>query len=259
MGKKITPEIDKQISLLYVDRELTITNIAKILKVSTFAIRSSLIRQGIKIRGRQETIQRLFDKGILQSPMVGKKHKKESKLKIANSVHSTWENKTDQEKAEYGKLRSEIFTKIPDNIKKEMRVKSAQSLRKTTKEGSRLEKFLLGELRKANYKVVFHGKFLKNSNLEVDLFLPEIGICIEVDGPSHYRDIYEDGTHNKVVKADNEKNGLVTTSGLIMIRIKNDFRSLSNTICREIFEKLSNKLKEIQENRPSIENSLIYI
>ena len=61
--------------------------------------------------------------------------------------------------------------------------------------------------------IEYHKKgIVPNSNLEVDIYLPEMGAAIEIDGPSHFLPIWGEEALSKTIKSDNEKNGLAQIS-----------------------------------------------
>ena len=61
-----------------------------------------------------------------------------------------------------------------DRIK--LRESAVPGIKRASVEGSKLEKYIRGELTKANYVIEYHRKgIIPNSNLEIDIYLPEIG------------------------------------------------------------------------------------
>ena len=108
------------------------------------------------------------------------------------------------------------------NEKKQEIIKLANAaVRKSSKEGSKLEKFLLQRLLSDGYRVDFHKEqILSNSKLQLDLFIPGINIAIEVDGPSHFENIWGDQALARNTRYDQKKQGLLIGKGIKLIRIK---------------------------------------
>ena len=113
-----------------------------------------------------------------------------------------------------------------------------------------MEHFLLSELSARKTKVEFHKEqWLQNQNLQVDLYLPEYRAVIEVDGPSHFKPVWGQENLDKNIKADQQKTGLVLSSGLVMIRIKQD-QSLTQRFMRNTLENLLSLLEKIHKDFP---------
>ena len=99
-------------------------------------------------------------------------------------------------------------------------------------------------------RVEFHKEqWLQNQNLQVDLYLPEYRAVIEVDGPSHFKPVWGQENLEKNIKADQQKSGLVLSSGLVMIRIKQN-QSLTQRFMRNTLENLLNLLDKIKNDYP---------
>mgnify|MGYP001606126201 CR=1 FL=1 len=62
----------------------------------------------------------------------------------------------------------------------------------------------------AGFAVQFHKQQLvSHEQLELDLYLPALGVAIEIDGPSHFLPIYGEDALMKTQLASQVKNGLL--------------------------------------------------
>tara|TARA_Y100000361_G_C10954852_1_gene235699 strand:- start:254 stop:562 length:309 start_codon:yes stop_codon:yes gene_type:complete len=99
---------------------------------------------------------------------------------------------------------------------------------------------------------------LLNERLEIDIFLPELSVAIEVDGPSHFYPVWGQESFEKTQRSDNQKSGLILSSGLILIRIKHT-KGLSEKYKREIVVSLNEELEKLKRKFPDKNNRLILI
>ena len=88
--------------------------------------------------------------------------------------------------------------------------------------------------------------------------MPELGVAIEVDGPSHFEPIWGQEALERTQKSDKQKNGLILYSGLVLIRIAQK-KNISEKYKRELMLSLRNNLEEISVKYPSRENRYIEI
>lgn len=109
------------------------------------------------------------------------------------------------------------------------------------------------------YKVDFHKEqMLLNTKLQIDLFLPELNVAIEVDGPSHFLPVWGEDALQRNIKYDNKKSGLILGKGLVLIRIK-QLSDFSPTRAKLLYEQLIANLLNIKNKFPDINNRLIEI
>ena len=83
--------------------------------------------------------------------------------------------------------------------KEQMQRKRVDAIRKSAKEGSKLEKFFQEKLSQAGFNVRMHVVTIPAENLEIDLYIPDLKTIIEVDGPSHFLPIWGE---DKLQKSD---------------------------------------------------------
>jgi very-short-patch-repair endonuclease len=219
--KEMSEQEKKQLlKKMYVDEKKSTYEIQKEIGIDRETVRKHLMKFGIPLRTRQTAIQNAGQKGKLSS-RLGDHHSLEDRLKIATSVRRNWENMSDEEYEQLRKARKEAWDKRSTKEKEEFKRKGLQKINETAKTGSKLEHFLLRELIANGYKVEFHKeRWVTQERLQIDIFLPEIGVAIEVDGPSHYTPIFYE-TPNQIKFHDYKKNSLLIAAGYRVIRIRN--------------------------------------
>lgn len=206
----------------------------------------------IAIKDKSESQKLAVKTGRLKPPMLGKTHKNETKNKISEQRHNAWE--TQKESPDYEELvqkhRDAFLNRDKDEIT-EMHKKAAKAIRATRKDGSKLERFLMNSLRDAGYSPEFHVKdALSQQDLEIDIYLPELMVAIEVDGVTHDENIYGEDHLNKRRYADSKKNGLLLVNGFTIIRIANKAKHVSKYFLNETWKKLESTLETIKEESP---------
>lgn len=247
------------IKQLYLKENKSFQQIADLCDTYPNKIRRDAKKLNIPIRDKSEAQKNALLTGSHKHPTKGTKRPESTKNKIGLGVLNSWENISDKE-LELRKIKAK---KQWDNISKEDKMnimtKANKAVRESSKLGSKLEKFLLNNLLKDNYKVDFHKEqILSNTKLQIDLFIPSLNVAIEVDGPSHFLPVWGENALNRNIKYDNKKTGLLLGKGYVLIRIKQtkDFSKARGLI---IYQKLSDILKNIKNKFPDIDNRIIEI
>jgi very-short-patch-repair endonuclease len=131
---------------------------------------------------------------------------------------------------------------------------ASDGVRRAARDGSKLEQYLLVNLKACGYKADFHKEYLISAEqMHVDIFLPHLKVAIEVDGPTHFLPIWGEEHLEKRIEEDNRKTGLLLQSGYVVIRIKHMVKTLSDRMKRETFERLRHELEQISEAFPANE------
>jgi len=128
--------------------------------------------------------------------------------------------------------------------------KAGRELQKTTKEGSKAEKFLRQKLLDEGYDVQLHVKNLIEGNFEIDLLLPELKLIIEIDGPQHFLPLFGEKRLEDVVKFDSIKNGLLISKGFCVIRIRYLCKHMSQSVQRKLWSLVSVQVEKIKDKFP---------
>ena len=175
---------------------------------------------------------------------------KQTKQKISEAQGQVWDSLNKKQKQYRSQIGKEAWAQTTEEEKSAFIAQAQEAIRKSSRVGSKLEHFLLSELSTRKTRVEFHKEqWLQNQNLQVDLYLPEYRTVIEVDGPSHFKPVWGEENLQKNIKADQQKTGLVLSSGLVMIRIKQD-QSLTQRFMRNTLNKLLNLLLKIEQDYP---------
>lgn len=242
----------------YVKCELSMQCIADEIGTSRQKVRRALIKHEIPIRDRSEAQKTALGSGRTKHPTKGKKRTEKEKRNIAVGVSNSWNNEAKKKKRS---KQSKNMWKNMSSEKKEKIMKAARNgVRIASKDGSKSEKAIRDILTRSGYIVQYHMKgAIQNLNLEVDMFLPELSIAIEVDGPSHFFPIWGEDSLQKNIKADLEKNGLLLSRGVIVVRVKQTDNNISNLRRQNMSEKVLDVIKQIEQEPPTEKNRLIEI
>mgnify|MGYP003627558173 CR=1 FL=1 len=234
-------------------------DIAKELGTYTNKVVRAAKKHGIEIRDRSAAQKAAIENGRHEHPTKGKKRDIAVKEKISNSVYSFWEGMDEEQKNQRAAKAKENWDNLPAEKKQEFHRLSGEAIRKASKEGSKLEKFIFSFLTSNGYRVEYHKEhLLLNERLHVDLFMPENSMAIEIDGPSHFKPIWGQEAFERTQKSDRQKSGLILNSGMILVRIKNT-KGISEKYKRDISSKLLQVIQKIEKNFPSKNNRYIEI
>ena len=235
---------------LYQNRQWSTYQIAEKLQTYPNKIRRVLTKYGIGLRGSKDAQKNALHNGRAKHPTAGTTRSAETKKKISESQGEVWDSLTDEEKEHRSNIGKEVWEQKSETEKALFIAQAQEAVRNSSRVGSKLEHFLLFELGTRNIKVEFHKEhWLQNHNLQVDLYLPEYSAAIEVDGPSHFKPVWGQDNLDRNIKSDQQKTGLILTSGLIMIRIKQD-KSLTQRYMRNTLNKLLSLLHTIKQVYP---------
>lgn len=233
----------------YVQKERSFGDIATELNTYANAVRRTAIKMGIKPRDKSEAQSSALKAGRHTHPTKGKKRSDKTKLAISEGVSKSWQNLSD---AAYDK-RVEGGKKQWENMSEEQKTNlqslAIEAVRKTSREGSQLEKFVCNHLRENGILIEFHKKGVHYNNaLEVDLFLPEKNIAIEIDGPSHFLPIWGEESLQRTIQADTAKNGILLSLKVNVVRVKQLKKNLSNKNLRDIANAVYQAILAIEAN-----------
>jgi very-short-patch-repair endonuclease len=231
----------------YVENGRSTTALSKELGVYPNLIVRALHHHNITIRTKGEAQALALESGRRVHPTKGKPLSSETKSKIGDKVSQAYSNMTDEEKQKRAALTSEQWEKRSDKEKQGILSKANKNVRRTAKDGSKLEQYLSAGLKLAGFDVNFHSEYVvQNEKMHVDLtvHLKDAKVAIEVDGPTHYLPIFGEEQLAKARKADAEKNGLLLSSGFKVIRIKDVNKNLSEVKMRRTLSTLQEKLAD---------------
>lgn len=224
-------------------------------------VRRILIKNGIILRDKSNAQKSALSHGRINHPTKGRQRTQAEKLSISKTISAMWDNMSDEEKRKRSAISKEKWDKMTAAEKEALRSAAAKAIRETVESGSKIEKYLLFNLRKLNYRVDFHTRnLLSTQKLQVDLFLPDLGVAIEVDGPSHYEPVWGQEALERTQWADQEKNGLLLGRGYCVIRVRTTAKNISIAYQQGLLDKIIKVLYNIEEKgKLPIEERLIYV
>ena len=242
---------EKEIIKLYTKESKSTYEIAEIMATYPNKIRRILIKNGIDIKTKSEAQKNALKSGKAKIPTKGKKRSIQERVKISTGLKNRWNNITEEEYNKHVESAKKRWDKLTVAEKNAMNQAAIKAIQRAGKEGSKLEKFLHESLTDDGHVVETHKKnLIPNENLEIDMYLPELGAIIEVDGPSHFLPIWGEEKLKKQIKADENKTGLILGKGLVIVRIKSMSDSVSLSDKHKLKDKVLDILKTIKDNYP---------
>jgi very-short-patch-repair endonuclease len=238
---------EKHIKQKYEIEKKSFAIIAKELNTYSNKIRRDAKKFNISIRSRSLAQKNALQQKTSIHPTKGKTRSESTKNKIGKKIISYWDSMNQQELEKRKEQAKQQWKQLTQDEKSNLIKKANIAVRKASKQGSKLEKFLLKELISQNFRVKFHEEqLLSNTKLQIDIFLPQLNVAIEVDGPSHFLPVWGKDTLDRNIKYDKKKTGLLIGKGYILIRIKQQ-KDFCVTRAHEIFNKLSAELAKIKK------------
>lgn len=227
-------------------------------KANANKIRLALDYLGIPRRNYRDAQKISLDTGRSVHPTEGKALTAEHKQNVGKGRAKAWSELDDAERERLSNLSKAQWVAMSDEQKAQLRHLAALAVRETSKNGSMTENYLRDKLREAGYMVRFHPKdIIPDNGLEVDLFLPELSTAIEIDGPAHFLPIWGEESLRKHQEADLMKEGLLLSSGYVLIRVKQLDKNMSKTRMNVVFEAIKAELAKIKEKFPPKTRRLI--
>ena len=171
-----------------------------------------------------------------------------------------WDEMDDSERKRRSKISKDQWASMSEEDKAHLRKLAAEAVRKASKEGSKIEKFIYEGLTSHGFDVIFHKKgLIPNDNMEVDLFVPGLKTAIEIDGPAHFLPIWGEESLQKHIRADAQKAGMLINRGYVILRVKNLIKNISQKRMRDILNQVIDELEKIDKKFPSSAKRLIEI
>lgn len=208
----------------------------------------ALRKHGIARKDRSQAQSNFLTNNPDKHPTKGKERTLAEKKKIGGAMHEFWNDIPDDEKERRREKSRESWLSQPETDRKAWLKKSHVKLKEASITGSKFEKFILAALITSKFKVQPHKKFLfEDSEMSIDIFLPVEGICIEIDGPSHFLPIFGEEALKKTIGRDLEKNQQLLANGYSIIRILNEKGYHSKTVMDIVSNKLIKLIKDVAE------------
>jgi very-short-patch-repair endonuclease len=219
---------------------------------STYPIKIYRIlkKHNIQRRSYQESQSLAIARGRSAHPTRGKNLKESTKNLISEKRHAAWKKMPKNKKEKFSEMAKERWESLSDNEKHERQTKAGEALRKASIDGSKIEKYIRKMLTSAGYNVTIYKDNI-GGDYKVDLFLKDLKVAIEIDGPLHFMPIFGEEKLQKTIKQDTIKNGLLLSKGIHVVRIKYGAKSCSLKNKRDTWNKLSKVIKEIESGKLS--------
>ena len=227
----------------YVEKKMSWRDIAKLVGTYPNRIMRDANRLGIKSRSRAEAQKLALSESRIQHPTKGKRLPEHIKDKISISLSKLWNSMTDEERRKRADIAKELWDQKTEAEKQHFFYKGQLSLLESSKSGSTMEKAVYDFLTSRGYKVDIHKEhILKDDKLHIDLYIPEVRLAIEIDGPSHYSPIFGYEKLQKTQAADKKKNGLILGAGMALLRVQ-----LKGNVSRKYVNEIGQKIVDIIE------------
>jgi very-short-patch-repair endonuclease len=244
----------------YVDKKKSTYQIAQELNTNPKRIQRALKFLGVELRSYSDAQKNSLEVGNATHPTKGKKISESTKTKISRAVSKYWDKMSEEEKLSRSNVAKEQWAAMSQEERQELFTKAAEGCRKAAKEGSKMEKFVKDELVKLGYKVKYHERTLiRDAKLEIDIYLPDLNMAIEIDGISHFEPVWGAEALEKQQKADIVKAGLVLSLGFVMLRVKQTCKIVSRSKMSDTLAEILKVIKDVEANFPEEDKRYIEI
>tara|TARA_Y100000361_G_scaffold59895_1_gene52522 strand:+ start:25602 stop:26366 length:765 start_codon:yes stop_codon:yes gene_type:complete len=213
-------DFDKKVIKLYNKENRSTYEIAEMLETYPNKIRRTLKKHGYELKSKSSAQSNALKSGRRPHPTAGKQRTLSERVKISSSLSSYWDEMNEKEKSRRSKQAKDRWAEMSSDQKETMQRKRVDAIRKSAKEGSKLEKFFQEKLSQAGFSVRVHEVIIPAENLEIDLYIPDLKTIIEVDGPSHFLPIWGEDKLQKQINADLRKSGALLSKGYAVVRVK---------------------------------------
>ena len=244
---------------MYIQEQKSFADIAE--EFTTYANKLRRDAQSFKIpiRNKSEAQKNALSTGKHKHPTKGSQRSESTKAKIGKSIMGFWDSLDTLELEKRKEKFRDNWNSLSEEEKSNMQQAATVAVRKASKEGSKLEKFILTKLLHSGYKVDFHKEHhLVNTRLQIDLFISSINVAIEIDGPSHFLPVWGEDALKKNISYDQKKQGLILGRGWVLIRIK-QLRDFSKTRSDLLFDRLLPILEQIKNKFPEPDHRIFTI
>ena len=240
------------------DEGKSVREIAAFFNTYPNKIARALKKTGKELRTKQAAGKIAFEQGKIVPPMLGKKRTEEEKAHIGAARAKKWASMPEEELEAFKEGARERWKAEPEEVKLERQKLAGEALRRASIEGSKAEKFLYEELTKSGYNVIMHKTGLvPGEKYEVDLYLPDLLVIIEIDGPQHFLPIFGEDSLQRAIKYDTIKNGTLIGKGFAIIRVKYLMKSSSGYSNQRMLKMVDVELEKIKKSFPKKENRMI--
>jgi very-short-patch-repair endonuclease len=206
----------------YVQDEKSTVEIAEILKCYPEEVRRALKKYNIPVRTKSSASNNFYSNGGINS-RKGYKFSSEEKERASINAKEYWLSDESQEAKNKISESSRVLWEQKDKEQRRETVSRLhQACREASKHGSKAQ-LKIAQILSSKYEYgVLTGvtQLVGIGNLEIDIAIPKNGIIIEVDGITHFEDVYSDNRYERAQEHDKKKNDVMTGAGWSVIRVQ---------------------------------------
>lgn len=215
---------------------------------------------GVEKRSKSEAQSLSIKNGVRPHPTKGKKRSDEVKAAIANKQSENWSNLTDEERQRRSDIAKENWDKKSPEEIVVMRDKAVKGVLEASKSGSKFENYVLARLQNDGYIVEAHKEdLIDQEKVHIDLFLPELSLAIEIDGPAHFLPIWGEDKLLKHQQKDQRKNALLLYMKFTVLRVKCLTKTISKIKMEKSYEEIRKAIEDVKANPQTLHNTTIEI
>jgi len=209
-------------------------------------VRRALKKHNIPVRSKSKASKNFYSQGG-ENSRKGYEFTEEEKERASIIAKEYWlSEQSANAKAKISESSSAMWDKKTDKEKQEVVARLHAACRIASQQGSKAQRKIAEILdTKYGYTVMNGVTTLAGiGDLEVDIALPEQGIVIEVDGITHFEQVYSDNRYERAQEADARKNDIMTGAGWSVIRVQLVCERYSVGSCLIVCEKLHKMITE---------------
>lgn len=212
-------------------------------------IRRLLQKIGISLRDKSSGQKKSLETGRAKHPTKGIKLSQAKKDHLSKAIAQAYADASPEEKERRAAVSKANYGKLTPEQKKDLSEAAIKAILFSSKNGSKVERFLVEELNKRGYFAQLHpvGFLEYNPKLQVDIYVPSLKVCIEVDGISHVEPVWSEEALARTKETDSLKNGSVINNGFIMIRLQAHAQKISKSYLNKTLARLLKVLDNIRE------------
>jgi very-short-patch-repair endonuclease len=243
--------------LEYVEKERSIYDIAREHNTYPNKIRREILACGYTLRDKSAAQKAAIRSGRHKHPTKGTERPLDVRLKISASMSAAWGKMSSDERRRRIEIGRANWHAIPEERREAFRRMAAVAVRETSEYGSRLERFIRDSLSGAGHVVRQRVKPVDTVK-PVDIYLVNLGIVIDIDGPFHFMPIWGEKALERQRKTDEEKIDAILAKGLVMIRVIY-MATMSATQQEALLNYILGAIDNIRTNFPESGDRLIEI
>ena len=229
----------------YVQEKQSTVDIAKLAGCYPEQVRRTLKKYNIPVRTKSKASRNFYANGG-ENSRKGYEFSPEEKEQASLSAKNFWlSDDSEPAREKISQASQQMWSEKSDSEKRATVERLHQACREAAKNGSKAQRKVAEILaKKYKYKVLTSVTELVGiGELEVDIALPKQGIIIEIDGITHFEDVYSDNRYERAQEADARKNDIMIGAGWSVIRVQLVCERYSVGSCLMTCEELHNMIQ----------------